>query len=55
MEPLTVKELKRILEDWPDYTDTGELAEVWVTTEGFYSCQAIEAVRLGAGDLLIDW
>lgn len=54
MTPLTVKELKAILENWSDYTDTGELAEVWVTTDVGVSCQAVEAVRLGAGDLLID-
>ncbi len=54
---LTVKELKEIVNSWPEVNDEGEPTEVWVGND-HHSSQVTEVwplnVRNGKGDLLLE-
>ena len=50
---MTVKELKEILKDWPDMTEDGEPAEVWLETGLHLSSQASNYSYLSRGDFLL--
>ncbi len=51
---MTVKELKDIIKDWPEITDRGELAEVWIETGLMLSSQVTNHCRLGPGHFLLE-
>ena len=54
-EMMTVLELKRILQDWPDYTPDNEPTEVWIETGRMLSSECIRCVLLGSNkDLLLE-
>ncbi len=44
--PLTVKELKKIIADWPEENRDGEPTEVWISTGIFLSSQCTSFDRL---------
>ena len=51
---LTVRELKQLLDEWPDVDDTGDQAEVWVRDSEGTITQVREVMPLGLNaDLLL--
>lgn len=51
---LTVKKLKEILKEWPDETESGEPAEVWIETGLMLSSPVVNYSRLGRWDILLN-
>jgi len=50
---MTVKQLKKILKDWPEIKENGEPAEVWLEVGWMLNSKAVNHGRLGDGDLLL--
>ena len=56
-EGLTVRDLKRIIKDWPEEDENGELTEVWVGNLDGFSNVVIELSSLNkrTGDNGEEW
>jgi len=52
---MTVKDLKILIKDWPEYDACGELTEVFVETGFCLSGPVIEACTLNNTDILFRW
>jgi hypothetical protein len=50
---VTVSELKDIINNWPELTENGDPAEVWIETGLMLSSMVTDSHRLGRGDILL--
>ncbi len=48
---MTVKELKEIIKDWPEYDQYGEPSEVWMETGQGLSSPVVCAIQLNSTDI----
>lgn len=49
---LKVRELKKILADWPETDEDGELTEVWIETGKNMSSAVVEVLPLNKADII---
>lgn len=51
---MTIKELKEILQDWPEFDEHGEPYEVWMMTGRSLSSLVVDAIQLNKNDIVFE-